>query len=68
MGVPSRLTLSLAVLFICACSDPPPPSKTVFDPLTQNLSKARQVQDTVNQNAADTRKAVDAEERGDAPQ
>jgi hypothetical protein len=60
-----RWTLPLAILFICACSDPPPPPKTVFDPLTQSLGKARAVQDTVNQQAQATRAAVDAQERGD---
>jgi hypothetical protein len=44
---------------------PPPPPKTVFDPLTQNLDRARAVQDTVDQNADSTRKAVDKQERGD---
>jgi hypothetical protein len=68
MGVSSRLTLSLAVLFICGCSDPPPPSKTVFDPLTSTLKKAHGVQDTINENADATKKAVDAEEQGNAPQ
>jgi hypothetical protein len=68
MSVSSRLTLSLAVLFICGCSDPPPPSKTVFDPLTSTLKKAHGVQDTINQNADATRKSVDAEEQGNAPQ
>jgi hypothetical protein len=67
MDALKRLTLPLAILFICGCSDPPPPAKTVFDPLTHNLGKARAVQDTVNSQALDTRKAVDAQERGDAP-
>jgi hypothetical protein len=68
MGVFGRLTLGVVVLFICGCSDPPPPSKTVFDPLTSTLQKAHGVQDTINQNAASTKQAVDAEERGDTPQ
>jgi hypothetical protein len=63
-------TVSLAFLFIQGCSssqppDPPPPAKTVFDPLTQQLDRARDVQNTVNQNAEATRKAVDSQERGD---
>jgi hypothetical protein len=67
MGVSSRLTLAVAVLFICGCSDPPPPSKTVFDPLTSTLKKAHGVQDTIDQNAASTRAAAAAEEQGNAP-
>jgi hypothetical protein len=64
-------TVSLALLFIQGCSasqtpDPPPPTKTVFDPLTQQLDRARDVQNTVNQNAEATRKAVDSQERGDS--
>ncbi len=59
-------TLSLSVLFILSCSDPPPPKKTVFDPLTHQLDRARDVQNTVDANSAATRKAVDAQERGDS--
>jgi hypothetical protein len=60
-------TLSLSVLFImsCASPEPPPPQKTVFDPLTQQLERAREVQKTVDRNADATRKAVDTQERGD---
>jgi hypothetical protein len=36
----------------------------VFDPLTQQVDKAREVQKTVDENAEKTRKAIDAEERG----
>jgi hypothetical protein len=73
MGVPQAMTASLAVLFILGCSSgessapPPPPQKTVFDPLTQQLERARGVQQTVDQNAESTRKAVENQERGDAP-
>jgi hypothetical protein len=45
----------------------PPRSKTVFDPLTQQLDRARDVQNTVDQNSDQTRKAVDNQERGDSP-
>ena len=70
MGAFKLSTLSLAVLFIQACGspDPPPPAKTVFDPLTQQLDKARAVQKTVDQNTESTRKAVDAQEQGDSAQ
>jgi hypothetical protein len=72
MGMLERWTLSLAVLFIQACSSPPPPdpppapTKSVFDPLTQQMDKARSVQSTIDQSAADTRKAIDAQERGES--
>ena len=60
------LTASLSVLFIVSCTSPePPPKKTVFDPLTQQLDRAREVQKAVDANADATRKAVDAQERGD---
>jgi hypothetical protein len=80
MDVLKISTVSLAVLFILGCSsgqnaDPPgaatpgaaasPPAKTVFDPLTQQLGRARDVQKTVDQNTDNTRKAVDKQERGD---
>jgi hypothetical protein len=72
MGMLERWTLLLAVLFIQACSSEQPPNaprapaKTVFDPLTQQMDKARGVQNTVDQNAANTQKAIDAQERGDS--
>jgi hypothetical protein len=72
MSVPQNMTASLAVLFILGCSSgessapPPPPQKTVFDPLTQQTDRARGVQQTVDQNAESTRKAVENQERGDA--
>jgi hypothetical protein len=59
--------MSLSILFIasCAAPDPPPPQKTVFDPLTQQMERARDVQKTVDAHSEDTRKKVDSEERGD---
>jgi hypothetical protein len=74
MGALRLSTMWLAVLFIQGCSssqapDPPaPPAKTVFDPLTQQLDKARGVQKTVDQSAESTQKAVDSQERGDSSQ
>lgn len=60
-------TVALAVLFIAGCSssEPPPPAKTVFDPLTQQVDKAREVQKTVDEAAERTKKAIDDQERGD---
>jgi hypothetical protein len=36
----------------------------VFDPLTRQIDKAREVQKTVDENAEKTRKAIDAQESG----
>jgi hypothetical protein len=36
----------------------------VFDPLTQQIDNAREVQKTIDENAEKTRKAIDAQERG----
>lgn len=72
MGVLRRWTLWLGILFIQACSsstqppDAPPPAKTVFDPLTSTLDRARSVR--VDQNKERTQRAVDAQERGDPSQ
>jgi hypothetical protein len=80
MDVLKVSTVAAAILFILGCSsgqnaDSPgavapdaavPPAKTVFDPLTQQLEKARDVQKTVDRNADDTHKAVDTEERGES--
>jgi PBP1b-binding outer membrane lipoprotein LpoB len=76
MGVRNASTILLAVLFIQGCSSPAqppdtppaPPQKTVFDPLTQDIDKARGVQNTVDQQAESTRRNLDSQERGDAPQ
>ena len=51
---------------------PPPPAdaprdRTVFDPLTQQLARAKGVQGTVDEAASRQREAVDAQERGNAP-
>jgi hypothetical protein len=66
-------TVTAVLLFTTACSSgqppeatpPAPPAKTVFDPLTQQLDRARDVQNTVDANTEATRKAVDEQERGD---
>jgi hypothetical protein len=68
MGMLKISTVLLAVSFIAGCSADPPPKKTVFDPLTQNLGKARDVQQTIDTGADNTRKAVDSQERGDTAQ
>jgi hypothetical protein len=67
MGLQKISTMTLAVLFTAGCSAPapPPPAKTVFDPLTHDLDRAREVQKTVDQNTDATRKAVQAQENGD---
>ncbi len=67
MGKLKIWTLSLSVLFIvcCASPDPPPPKKTVFETMFQPEERAKAVQDTVNAQADETRKAVDSQERGE---
>ena len=61
-------TLSLAVLFILGCAAPePPPKKTIFDPMLQSEQRARDVQNTVMEQAEEQRKAVDKQERGETP-
>jgi PBP1b-binding outer membrane lipoprotein LpoB len=70
MGYVKCWTTALSILFIASCSsppDPPPPKKNVFDPLTQQMDKARDVQKTVDEEAEKTRKAIDDQERGAAP-
>jgi hypothetical protein len=76
MGALDASNMLLAVLFIQGCSSsvqppdtpPAPPQKTVFDPLTQQMDKARGVQKTVDQQAESTRNSIDSQERGDASQ
>jgi hypothetical protein len=64
MGYVKCWTIAPAVLFIAGCSAPePPPQKTVFDPLTQQMDKAREVQKTVDEAAEKTKKAVDDQDR-----
>jgi hypothetical protein len=68
-----NLTVALAVSFILGCSGakapepPPPPQKTVFDPVIQPLGRAKEVQGVVDANADATGKAVAEQERGDNP-
>lgn len=66
MGYVKSWTMALSVWFMAGCTsaDAPPPPKTVFDPLTQQMDKAREVQKTVDENAEKTRQAIDAQERG----
>jgi hypothetical protein len=80
MGVLKFSTVSVSVSFILGCSpghhaDPgpdvpsaAPPPKTVFDPLTNQLDRARDVQNTVDRNTDTTRKAVENQEHGDPSQ
>lgn len=75
MGARDASTLLLAVMFIQGCSSstqppdtpPAPPQKTVFDPLTRDLDKARGVRNTVDQQDASTRRNLDSQERGEDP-
>jgi hypothetical protein len=60
-------TMALSVMFIFGCSspEPPPPAKTVFEPLTRDMERAREVQKTVDDQADKTRKEIENQERGD---
>jgi hypothetical protein len=77
MSYVKSLTTALLVSFIAGCSPkpppskplpapPPPPPKTIFDPLTRPLERARDAQTIVDEHAAKTREAIDAQERGDS--
>jgi outer membrane murein-binding lipoprotein Lpp len=69
MGYVKCSTMVLSVLFIAGCTSPeppPPPAKTVFDPLTRQVDQAREVQKTVDENAEKTRKEIENQERGDS--
>jgi hypothetical protein len=67
MGYVKCWTTALSVLFIASCSSPqPPPKKNVFDPLTEQMDKARDVQKTVDEEAEKARKAIDNQERGES--
>ena len=73
MGIFGFSAVSLAVMSILGCSShqspdsQPPPPKTVFDPLTQQIGRAKDVQNTVDANTENLRKAVASQERGDSP-
>jgi hypothetical protein len=68
MGYVKWSSAAASILLIAGCSAPePPPTKTVFDPLTRQMDKAREVQQTVEENAARTRREIDSQERGDDP-
>jgi hypothetical protein len=69
MRVLQLSTILTCAVLSAACSpdkapdpSPAPPQKTVFDPLTQQMDRARQVQGTVDAQTQDTRKAIDAAE------
>jgi len=70
MGYVKCWTTALLILFIASCSSPsppPPPKQNVFDPLTQQMDKARDVQKTVDEEAEKARRAIDDQERGESP-
>jgi hypothetical protein len=55
------------ILAACGSSEPPaaPPERkpTVFDPTTETLERAKAVQQTVDDQAAELRKRIEEEER-----
>lgn len=53
------LGLLLSSVLLIACSDNPPPSKTVFDTQLEALKKARAVDAKVQESAAHLRQTVD---------
>jgi hypothetical protein len=67
MGLSKNVTMLLSILVIAGCAPPdrPPRPKTVFEPLTQQVDRAREVQKTVDEHADSSREAVDTQERGD---
>ena len=54
------LGLVLSSVLLIACSDNPPPSKTVFDTQLDVLKKARAVDAKVQESAEHLRQTVDA--------
>jgi hypothetical protein len=68
----SRLWLSTTLaIVLSACGAPPaekpaetaPPRPTVFDPLTSTVGRAQGVQQTVDEQAAEQRRRIEAAER-----
>ena len=66
----SLLVMALAVvLTACGSSQPPPQEQkpqrkeTVFDPLTSTIDRAKGVQQTVDDQAAEQRKKIEAAEK-----
>jgi hypothetical protein len=68
MGYVKWSSAALAILLVMGCSapEPPPPDKTVFDPMTRQMDKARDVQKTVDENAERTRRQIDNQEGGES--
>ena len=71
MTVKSLVLLAVlaSALTACGSSGPPPevqkPQRkpTVFDPLTSTIDRAKGVQQTVNEQAAEQRRKLEAEEK-----
>jgi hypothetical protein len=69
----AKLSLLVAVLTLCACGGPrtpddsqavpEEPQPTVFDPLTDALDRAKGVQQTVDEQAAEQRRKIEEAER-----
>jgi hypothetical protein len=64
-----RLSLLTVTLVLAACGSPAPPAQpperkpTVFDPTTETLERAKAVQKTVDDQAAEQRKRIEQAER-----
>lgn len=61
------LVLALSGLMLVACSDSPPPTKTVFDGQTEALKKARAAEAKVQESADRLRQTVDTATNPPAP-
>ena len=65
----SFLLMALVALTACGSSPPPPQEQkpqrkeTVFDPLTGTIDRAKGVQQTVDDQAAEQRKKIEAAEK-----
>jgi hypothetical protein len=70
MTLKSSMGLVTLMLALTACGGAPPPQQekaqqqpTVFDPLTDSLDRAKAVQQTVDEQAAEQRKQIEQAER-----
>ncbi len=61
------LVLAMSGLMLAACSDSPPPTKTVFDGQTDALKKARAAETKIQESADRLRQTVDTATNPPAP-
>jgi predicted lipoprotein len=71
MNLRQTSVLAMLAVALVACGSPPPPAEparpvkqeTVFDPLTNTLDRAKGVQQTVDEQAAEQRRRLEAAEK-----